>query len=259
VSATPRPVGALLLVLALMIAACGLGTGPPASPAATSPVATPAAASPTERTAPITEATPLATTSPDRSTAAASTSPETSPTPSSDVRALHYGTLEAGTYQPAIFNLALTFSVTGGATGWACTWEDAHSFGLAATRNALDDLTFALPSAYRVAGKGLIPSLASQGVNVPAIDVTVAGIRGSQLEFLVPGNQTGFGLLLFSVPDPDGLGTDSVFEPTGTYVRVIDLPRGDGDLLIVTDGPSKDEYQASKALADALLASLSFA
>ena len=227
--------------IVLLASACS-GSVPDGQPTGTaSPVTTAALATPTNSGS--TTAHPTGTVA----------SAGASESPSPGVITLAYGNLAAGTYRPANFMVPMTFTTQGGKDGIASLADETQYVELVLQRNLANSIFFLVPSSYFAAGKGLFNSLEQQTVSLSDIEaVTIGGLSGEQATFVVPKVKNGFGVLVASA------SANSLNVEAGEHVRVVLIPRGDAELVIVVDAPNAAEYDATTKIADEIFGTLRF-
>lgn len=149
----------------------------------------------------------------------------------------------------------MTFTVQDGADGWAATVDERGVIQLTSKRNALDELVFALPASFGEKGNSLFDSVRDQGAQVSeAVPVSVGGLAGTQVDVVVQNTTPGTdGLIIFT--DPEG---STFFAQPRDNLQLIEIPRGDGVLVILIDAPSPAEFSVVTKLAAAVLATLHF-
>lgn len=173
--------------------------------------------------------------------------------PTAGVNTLAYGNLDPGTYRPANFSVPMTFTTQGGADGIAALADDIRYLELRPQRNLADAIVFLVPSSFFAGGKGLFDSLEQQNVSLSeVVPVNIGGLDGKQAEFVAPKVKNGFGVLVATVSDK------SLFEDLGYHARVVLIPRGDSQLVILVDAPNALEFDAATKIADELFGTLHF-
>jgi len=228
---------AVLVATVFAIAACG-GSGPGSSPSPT-PTITP---SPTPSTTP--------TSAP-------------SPTPTMGVMDLHFGRLGAGTYRSVGFDLSLTFTVEN--ETWADVFDAPAIVKLTAQRNGGNSLIFGLPTGFFYKNVDLFESLHQQGATLSnEVPVTVDGLTGTAVEFVapMPEDRPNYAapddFVMFFGRQQAGFeeGNGNYFAKVGDHIRVWNIDRGDGLLLILASAKSTTEYAVVLKMADELLATI---